>query len=100
MKALTIINETVTRQALLEMAKRTSGAWIGIRISRTQIVGLFNVSRRSMVKWIHRVNEEGLSGIANKIQLGRSCRLTEEIQKEMEEALEKNLMEFGLKRNW
>ena len=109
MKALTIINETVTRQALLEMAKRIPGAWIGIRIAAmllllkgwksTQIAGLFNISRWSMVKWIHKINEEGLAGIPDKTRPGRTCRLTEEIQKELEKALEKNPMEFGLKRN-
>jgi len=33
MKALTITNESVTREALLEMAERIPGAWIGIRIA-------------------------------------------------------------------
>ena len=109
MKSLTITNKSVTREALLEMAKRIPGAWIGIHIAAmlllfeglksTQIAGLFNISRWSMVKWIHRVNEEGLAGIPNKKRHGRPCRLTEKIQKELEEALEKNPMEFGLKRN-
>ena len=97
MKSLTIINETVMKQALLEMAKRIPGAWIGIRIAAillllegwesTQIAGLFNISRWSMVKWIHKVNGEGLAGIPDKTRPGRPCRLTEEIQKELEEAL-------------
>lgn len=33
MKALTIINESVTREALLEMVEKIPGAWIGIRIA-------------------------------------------------------------------
>ena len=33
MKALTITNEAVTREALLEMAEKIPGAWIGIRIA-------------------------------------------------------------------
>lgn len=109
MKSLTIINETVTRQALLEMSKRIPGAWIGIRIAAmllllegcksTKIAELFNISRWSVVKWIHNVNKEGLAGIPEKKRSGRPCRLTEKIQKELEEALERNPMEFGLKRN-
>jgi len=109
MKALTIINETVMKQALLEMAKRIPGAWIGIRIAAillllegwksTQIAGLFNISRWSMVKWIHKVNKEGLAGIHDKKRLGRPCRLDEKVLKDLEEALEKSPVEFGLKRN-
>ena len=33
MKALTITNEAVTREALLEMAEKIPGAWVGIRIA-------------------------------------------------------------------
>ena len=51
------------------------------------------------MKWIHKVNEEGLAGIQDKKRLGRPFRLTEKIQKELEEALEKSPMEFGLKLN-
>lgn len=109
MKALTITDDIVTREVLLGMARRIPGAWVGIRIAAlllllegwksTQIAGLFGISRWSMVKWIHRVNEEGLAGIPDKKRPGRPSRLTEKIQKELEEALEKSPMEFGLKRN-
>jgi transposase len=109
MKSLTITNKSVTREVLLEMAKSIPGAWLGIRIAAmllllegwksTKIAGVFDISRWSMVKWIHKVNEEGPDGIPDKKRPGRPCRLTEEIQKELEEALEKSPMDFGLKRN-
>ena len=109
MKSLTITNKSVTRKALLEMAKRVPGAWIGIRIAAmllllegwksTQIARLLDISRWNMVKWIHKINEEGLAGIPDKKRPGRPCRLTKKIQRELEEALEKNPVEFGLKRN-
>jgi transposase len=109
MKALTITEKSVTREALLKMAERIPGAWLGIRIaallllleglSSSQIARLFGISRWSMVKWIHRVNEEGLEGIPDKKRPGRPCLLTEKTQKELEEALEKSPLEFGLKRN-
>jgi transposase len=109
MKGLTITNEKVTREDLLELAHRIPGAWIGIRIAAvllflegwktTRIAELFDISRWSMVKWIHRVNEEGFTGIPTRKRSGRACRLTEEVQRELEEALEKSPMEFGLKRN-
>ena len=109
MKSLTIINETVTRQALLEMSKRIPGAWIGIRIAAmlllmegwksTKIAELFGISRWSTVKWIHKVNKEGLAGIPDKPRSGRPCRLDDKVLKDLEKALEKSPVEFGLKRN-
>ena len=109
MKALTLTNRSVTRKALLEMAEKIPGAWIGLRIAAillllegwksTQIARLFDVTRWSVVKWIQKVNEQGLSGIQEKRRPGRPCRLDPHIQKELESALEKNPRQFGLKRN-
>jgi len=109
MKALTIIKEGVTKEALLGMAERIPGAWIGIRIAAilllleglksTKIAELFGISRWSMVKWIHKVNKEGIEGIPDKPRSGRPCRLDDNVLKDLEEALEKSPVEFGLKRN-
>jgi len=109
MKALTITHKSVTREALLEMAEKIPGAWIGIRIATillilegwksSQIARLFDLTRWSVVKWIGRVNEKGLSGLEEKRRTGRPCRLGEQIQKDLEKALEKDPREFGLKRN-
>jgi len=109
MKALTITSKSVTREVLLGMARRVPGAWIGIRIAAlllllegwksTKIAGLFGISRWSMVKWIHKVNKEGIGGIPDKPRSGRPCRLDEKVLKDLEEALEKSPVEFGLKRN-
>jgi transposase len=109
MKSLTITNEGVTREALLDLADRIPGAWMGIRIAAvllfldgwktTRIAELFDISRWSMVKWIHRINEEGISGIPTKKRTGRPCRLTGDVQRELERALGKNPLEFGLTRN-
>jgi transposase len=109
MKALIVTNESVTQRVLLEMAERVPGAWIGLRIAAillllrgwtsTQVAELFDVSRWSVVKWIHRVNERGTHGLQEKKRPGRPCRLTEEIQRELEKALEKDPKEFGLSRS-
>jgi transposase len=109
MKALTITNENVTREGLLELAGRIPGAWVGIRIAAMllflegwktpRIAELFDISRWSMVKWIHRVNEEGISGIPTKKRSGRPCRLTVDVQRELERALGRSPLEFGLTRN-
>jgi transposase len=109
MKALTITNKSVTREALLELAEKIPGAWIGLRIAgillllegwrSSQIARLFDLTRWSVVKWIRRVDEEGLSGLEEKKRLGRPCRLDQKVQKHLEKALGKDPREFGLKRN-
>lgn len=109
MKALTITNKSVTREALLEMAEKIPGAWIGLRIAAillllegwrsSQIARLFDLTRWGVVKWIRRVNEKGLSGLEEKKRPGRPCRLDPQIQRDLEKALEKDPREFGLKRN-
>ena len=109
MKALTITNKSVTSEALLEMAEKIPGAWVGLRIAAillllegwksSQIARLFDLTRWSVVKWIHRVNEKGISELEERKRPGRPCRLDEQIQKDLEKALEKDPREFGLKRN-
>ena len=109
MKALTITNESVTREALLKMAEKIPGAWIGIRIAAlllllkgwksTQIAELFGLTRWSVVRWAQRVNEKGVGAVEEKKQPGRPCRLDEQIQRALERDLENNTRAFGLKRN-
>ena len=109
MKALTITNESVTREALLKMAEKIPGAWIGIRIAAlllllkgwksTQIAELFGLTRWSVVRCAQRVNEKGVGAVEEKKQPGRPCRLDEQIQRALERDLENNHRAFGLKRN-
>jgi transposase len=109
MKALTITNKAITREALAHMAEEIPGAWIGFRIAAillvldgwksSQIARLFAVSRWSVVKWIRWANEEGLSGLREGQRSGRPSRIDEQIQKALAEALESSPRELGLKRN-
>jgi len=109
MKALTVSNKTVTREALLEMAETIPGAWMGIRIAAlllvlegwksSQVARLFDLTRWSVVKWIQRVNEQGVSGLEEKERSGRPCRLDPNVQRELEKALGRAPRELGLKRN-
>ena len=109
MKALNITNKAITREALLQMAEKIPGAWIGFRIAAillvlegwksSQIARLFAVSRWSVVKWIHWANEEGVSGLEEGQRPGRPSRIDEQIQKALAEALETSPRELGLKRN-
>ena len=109
MKALTISNSSVTKQALLEMAQREPCIWLGIRIaagllvlkgwSSSQVAELFDVSRWTAVQWIQRLNEQGVEGIEEKPRPGRPVRMNAHIQMQLEQALMSNPREHGLSRN-
>jgi transposase len=109
MRTLAVANESVTREALLRLAESVPGAWMGIRIaamllvlkgwSSSQVSELFDLSRWSVVKWIQRVNKEGMLGLEDRKHPGRPCRFDASVQKDLEMALERDPREFGLKRN-
>ena len=109
MKALTITNEAVTRKALLELAEKVPGAWVGIRIAAlllllggwksSAVASLFGLTRWSIVRWIQGVNERGIGALESKKQPGRPCRLDARIQQALENDLEKSPRALGLKRN-
>jgi transposase len=109
MKALTITNKSVKRAALLKMAEKVPGAWIGLRIAAillilegwksSQVAKLFGVTRWSAVQWIQKANSQGLSGLEEGERSGRPSRINSKIQKELEEALQKSPKDYGLKRN-
>ena len=109
MRALAVTNPGVTREVLLRMARKVPGAWIGLRIAAmllvlegwrsTEVARLFDVARWSVVKWIRRVNEEGVSALEDRKRSGRPCRLSLEIQSALEKALQDHPKQFGLQRN-
>jgi transposase len=109
MKALTIDNPSVTKEALLEEAQDNPLTWLGIRIAAgllvlkgwtsSQVAELFDVSRWTAVQWIQRLNEEGVSGLEEKPGRGRPGRMNEDIQRLLEQALMKDPREAGLSRN-
>ena len=109
MKALEITNKSVTREALLKMAEKIPGAWIGFRIAAiililegwksTQVAALFDVSRWSVVKWIQKANEHGIQGLKEGQRPGRPSQMDEDIEKDLEKALSQDPRKFGLKRN-
>jgi transposase len=109
MKALEVTNKSVTREALLKMAEKVPGAWIGLRIAAillllegwksTTVAKLFGLTRWSVVKWIQRINALGVDGVKEVHRPGRPPRLGPEIQQALEEVLQKNPRSLGLKRN-
>jgi transposase len=109
MRALTVTNRAVTREVLLRKAEKVPGAWVGLRIAAmllvlegwrsTDVARLLHVARWSVVKWIRRANEEGVSALEDRKRSGRPCRLSVAIQRDLEKALQTDPKQFDLQRN-
>ena len=52
MKALTITNESVTREDLLELAHRIPGAWVGIRIAAVLLLPVVLLCSLWLIPWV------------------------------------------------
>src|SRR4030067_3851989 len=106
MKPLTTTNKEITREALLAMAEKIEGAWIGLRIAglllilsgwkSTAVAKLFNLSRPSVISWIKKANEGGVTIIEDKPRSGRPGKLDEKVGSILEEALSKSPEEYKL----
>ena len=76
----------VTREQLLALAEDAPSAWLGIRIAvlllllegyrPTFLARLFGISRMSLIRWVQRLNREGMAGVVEKPRPGRPAQLT------------------------
>jgi transposase len=109
MKALTLNHPGLTKEALLRIADRTPGAWLGIRIAVLLLIlagwkssyaaELFGLTRWTVVKWIQRANKEGAESVLDRQRMGRPPRLDREVMKKLEEVLANSPHEVGIPRN-
>jgi transposase len=109
MKALCLTHKEMAREALLRLAEKIPGAWIGIRIAAfllilsgwksTQVAELFGLTRWAVVKWIQRANEAGLAAVNDQPRGGRPSQFDAQVLKALEEALSKSPQDYGLARN-
>ena len=107
-KAVTLSNEELTREALLSKVEEIPGAGIGIRIAvlmlmlegwtSTQISEVLGLSRCGTVKLIQKVNQEGLDAITDQLRPGRPSQLGEEVIKELHDVLSRSPVNYGLRR--
>ena len=68
------------------MAEEFPGAWVGIKIAvlvllldgyrPTFLARLFNISRMSLTRWVHRLNRHGVAGVVEKSRPGHPTQLT------------------------
>jgi len=108
MRTLAIRHTDVTREALLALAEKTPGAWLGVKVAiivllldgyrPTFLARLFGVTRMSLTRWIHRLNAEGPGGLAERQRPGRPKRLTPQMQRQLQKDLEGSPEEQGLPR--
>jgi len=108
MKALTITHSELTKERLLQQAEEIPGAWIGIRIAglllllsgwkSSQVAELFGLTRWSVVKWIHKANQEGTEALWDRDRKGRPSQFDEEMMAKLDEVLSKSPKEYGLSR--
>jgi transposase len=109
MKALNLDTQTVTRENLLTLAKKTPGAWTGIKIAALllvlngqrpgQVNNLFGLSRMTLNRWIHEANQDGIRALIPDPRPGRTTQLTPSLSQNLKIHLEKSPREFGLPRS-
>ena len=105
---LSLTNPEADKETLLAFARTVPGAWIGLKIAALLLLiegqrpgwvcTVLGLTRMSLSRWIHGINQSGLSALRPQVRSGRPTRLTSSMQKELASHLEKSPMEFGLNR--
>ena len=80
------------KERLLALAENIPGAWVGIKIAALLLVlegqrpgwisEVLGLTRMSLSRWIHSVNQSGLSALQPRTRSGRPTRLTSGMQKD------------------
>lgn len=106
---LTLTHGEAQKDQLLAFARTIPGAWIGIKIAALLLViegqrpgwisEVLGLTRMSLNRWIHAVNQHGLAALRPQTRSGRPSRLTSSLQKTLVSHLEKSPAEFGLNRS-
>jgi transposase len=108
-KALTLNHPRLTREALLRLADRTPGAWIGIRIAvllliltgwkSAHVAEIFGLTRWTVVKWIQRANREGAEAVLDRQRIGRPPRINRKVMTKLEAILANSPRKVGIPRD-
>ena len=105
---LNLTHAEAKKERLLALAETIPGAWVGIKIAALLLVlegqrpgwvsEVLGLTRMTLSRWIHSVNQRGLSALQPRTRSGRPTRLTSGMQEMLASHLEKNPGEFGLNR--
>ena len=106
--SLALVHPEASRDSLLRAVREIPGAPAGIKIAALLltlegqrpgcVAEVLGLTRQSLNLWMHKVNEKGLESLKAVKRPGRPARLTAQVQRELEEHLEKSPEEFGLNR--
>ncbi len=94
------------RRELLALAERVPGAWVGMKVAAlllllegqrpAWIAGALGLTRISLRRWVHSVNEHGVESLVPRPGPGRPAAITPKLQQELSGHLERSPQEFGL----
>jgi len=108
MKALSLEHPQLSRETLLRIADEIPGAWVGIRIAgyllllagwkSTPVAELLGLTRWTVVKWIHKGNQEGIEAVQDRFRSGRPSQFDDRLKKELDVVLSKSPKEYGIPR--
>ncbi|MET1084134.1 MAG: helix-turn-helix domain-containing protein [Burkholderiales bacterium] len=101
-----LLDPSAKRQELLALAERVSGAWVGMKVAAlllllegqrpAWIAGVLGLTRISLRRWVHSVNELGVESLVPRPGPGRPAALTPKLRHELASHLERSPQEFGL----
>lgn len=99
---------SATKGRLLSLAQEVAGARMGLKIAALLLVlegqrlgwvsEVLGLTRMSLNRWIHRVNESGVAALKTKPRRGRPCRLSAKLARRLEAHLDDSPQAFGLNR--
>lgn len=102
------LEDRAAKQKLLALVEQVPGAWVGMKVAALLlvvegqrpgwIVDVLGLTRMSLNRWIHAVNEHGAQSLLPQPKPGRPAALTAEVRRELEAHLERSPQEFGLNR--
>ena len=108
MRALSLTGQETTRGKLLALAREVPGARVGLKIAALllvldgrrpgQVTRLLGLNHVALERCIHAVNSGGPQALVPRPRPGRPSRLAGDLQRQLEQDLQKNPQEFGLSR--
>ena len=106
--SLSLEDPAAKRRELLVLAEQVPGAWIGMKVAALLllvegqrpgwIAEVLGLTRMSLCRWIHSVNEQGVQSLVPQPKAGRPAALRGKVRRELEAHLERSPQQFGLNR--
>jgi len=102
------VEDRAARRDLLALVEQVPGAGVGMKVAALLLViegqrpgwiaEVLGLTRMSLNRWIHAVNEQGVQSLVPQPKPGRPAALTAKVRRELEVHLERSPQEFGLNR--